>query len=84
MRMKKIFSQLIVLLMFFMLTIEIKSQSMSLIDLPVMGWSSWNTYRIHISEDLIKCQADAMVSTGLKEAGYRYVNIDDGFFRVSK
>lgn len=78
--MKKIFSQLIVLLMFFMLTIEIKSQSMSLIDLPVMGWSSWNTYRIHISEDLIKCQADAMVSTGLKEAGYRYVNIDDGFF----
>ena len=47
---------------------------------PVMGWSSWNTYRVHISEDLIKRQADAMVSQGLNEVGYRYVNIDDGFF----
>lgn len=50
------------------------------IELPVMGWSSWNTYRVHISEELIKKQADAMVHKGLKEAGYRYVNIDDGFF----
>ena len=47
---------------------------------PVMGWSSWNTYRIHISDSLIRRQADAMVATGLKDAGYRYVNIDDGFF----
>lgn len=45
-----------------------------------MGWSSWNTYRINISEDLIKRQAEAMVSLGLKDAGYRYINIDDGFF----
>ena len=47
---------------------------------PVMGWSSWNTYRIHISEDLIKRQTDAMAARGLKEAGYSYINIDDGFF----
>ena len=40
------------------------------IDRPIMGWSSWNTYRIHINEALIKKQADAMVSQGLKEAGY--------------
>ena len=33
---------------------------------PVMGWSSWNTYRIHISEDLIKKQTDAMVAQGPK------------------
>lgn len=45
-----------------------------------MGWSSWNTYRINISEYLIKQQAEAMVSLGLKDAGYRYINIDDGFF----
>lgn len=45
-----------------------------------MGWSSWNTYRINISEDLIKRQAEAMVSLGLKDAGYKYINIDDGFF----
>ncbi len=47
---------------------------------PIMGWSSWNTYRVNISDSLIKRQADAIVSTGLKDAGYTYINIDDGFF----
>lgn len=50
------------------------------IEPPVMGWSSWNTYRIHINEDLIKRQADAMVDRGLKDAGYLFINVDDGFF----
>ena len=50
------------------------------IEPPVMGWSSWNTYRININEELIRKQADAMISQGLKDAGYRYINIDDGFF----
>ena len=48
--------------------------------LPTMGWSSWNTYRVHISDSLIMRQADAMVSTGLKDAGYDHINIDDGYF----
>lgn len=47
---------------------------------PIMGWSSWNTYRVNISDTLIKKQADAMVVMGLKDAGYTYINIDDGFF----
>lgn len=47
---------------------------------PVMGWSSWNTYRVNISDELIMKQADAMVAGGLKDAGYCFVNIDDGFF----
>lgn len=47
---------------------------------PIMGWSSWNTYRVHISDSLIRKQADAMVTLGLKEVGYTYINIDDGFF----
>ena len=47
---------------------------------PLMGWSSWNTYFVDINEELIKKQADAMISTGLKDAGYCYINIDDGFF----
>ena len=47
---------------------------------PTMGWSSWNTYGINISEQLIREQADAMASSGLKEAGYEYINIDDGYF----
>lgn len=47
---------------------------------PTMGWSSWNTYRVHISEELIKKQATAMAEKGLKEKGYKYINIDDGYF----
>lgn len=48
--------------------------------LPIMGWSSWNHFRIHIDEALIREQADAMVASGMTKAGYRFVNIDDGFF----
>jgi len=47
---------------------------------PIMGWSSWNNFRIHINEKMIREQADAMVSYGMKEAGYQYINIDDGYF----
>lgn len=42
--------------------------------------SSWNTYFARISDGLIRRQTDALVSTGLSRVGYRYVNIDDGFF----
>ena len=47
---------------------------------PTMGWSSWNTYGVNISESLIKRQADAMVSKGLKDVGFDHINIDDGYF----
>ena len=45
--------------------------------LPIMGWSSWNTFRNHIDEDLILDTAKAMVDTGLAGSGYKYINIDD-------
>lgn len=48
-------------------------------DGPTMGWSSWNTFSVYISESLIMGQTDAMVATGLAEAGYKYINIDDGY-----
>lgn len=44
---------------------------------PPMGWSSWNLFRHKISEELIKQIADAMKDSGLADAGYVYVNIDD-------
>nr|KJB72965.1 hypothetical protein B456_011G207400 [Gossypium raimondii] len=44
---------------------------------PQMGWNSWNFFACSISEDLIKETADALVSTGLADLGYVYVNIDD-------
>ena len=47
---------------------------------PMMGWSSWNAFMIDISDTLIMQQADLLKSTGLADAGFKYVNIDDGFF----
>ena len=47
---------------------------------PTMGWSSWNTYGVNINDALIRKQADAMVSKGLKRVGFDHINIDDGFF----
>lgn len=44
---------------------------------PPMGWSSWNTFRHTIDESLIKEIADAMKKTGLLDAGYQYINLDD-------
>ena len=44
---------------------------------PPMGWNSWNHYACEIDETLIKRTADAMVSSGLRDAGYVYVNLDD-------
>ncbi|QOD60321.1 glycoside hydrolase family 27 protein [Polaribacter haliotis] len=56
------------------LSVENNSQA------PIMGWASWNNYRININENIIKSQADAMVTSGLKNVGYSYINTDDGFF----
>ena len=47
---------------------------------PIMGWSSWNCFRVNIHEEKIKKQADALVNTGLADYGYTYFNLDDGFF----
>ncbi|MFZ0761445.1 MAG: glycoside hydrolase family 27 protein [Candidatus Sulfotelmatobacter sp.] len=44
---------------------------------PVMGWNSWNKFGCDVSEKLIREIADAMVSSGMRTAGYQYVNIDD-------
>ena len=48
---------------------------------PTMGWSSWNTFALDINEQLIRQQADAMHQSGLQDAGYRYINIDDGYWQ---
>ena len=42
-----------------------------------MGWNSWNRFACNIDEKLIRQTADQLVSSGMKDAGYRYVVIDD-------
>ena len=44
---------------------------------PPMGWNSWNHFAERIDDKTVRAQADAMVSSGLKDAGYVYINIDD-------
>ncbi|MDS0134733.1 alpha-galactosidase, partial [Amycolatopsis sp. 505] len=46
---------------------------------PPMGWNSWNSFAGAIDHTVIEQQADALVSSGMKDAGYEYVNIDDGW-----
>lgn len=50
---------------------------MQLAATPPMGWNSWNKFGCNVSETLIREMADAMVTSGMKDAGYRYVVIDD-------
>ncbi len=42
-----------------------------------MGWNSWNHFAGHVTDADIRAAADALVSTGMRDAGYVYVNIDD-------
>ena len=44
---------------------------------PPMGWNSWNKFGCDVDEKLIRETADAMVASGMKDAGYKYVVIDD-------
>ncbi|HOO85734.1 MAG TPA: glycoside hydrolase family 27 protein, partial [Prolixibacteraceae bacterium] len=44
---------------------------------PPMGWNSWNTFACNVSEGMIKEMADAIVESGMRDAGYEYVVIDD-------
>jgi alpha-galactosidase len=44
---------------------------------PPMGWNSWNLFAGRVNDKDVRAAADAMISSGMKDAGYNYVNIDD-------
>src|SRR5581483_7758645 len=44
---------------------------------PPMGWNTWNKFGCNVSDELVRGMADAMVKSGMKDAGYQYVVIDD-------
>jgi len=68
----------LVILVTFFLTAN-GQESIQLAPTPPMGWNSWNCFRAAINEDKIKEMADAMVNSGMKDAGYQYIIIDDGW-----
>ncbi|HZV68701.1 MAG TPA: glycoside hydrolase family 27 protein [Saprospiraceae bacterium] len=72
----KIFSILMIL---FCSTIIAAQKFDGLAPTPPMGWNSWNTFQTNINEQLVKDIADRFISLGLKEAGYQYIVLDDGW-----
>lgn len=65
-------------LLFLFLSLSVSAQKFEgLAQTPPMGWNSWNKFACDVSEDLIRQTADAMVSSGMKDAGYEYIVIDD-------
>ncbi|MFD0263357.1 ricin-type beta-trefoil lectin domain protein [Kitasatospora indigofera] len=51
---------------------------------PPMGWASWNSFASSIDLATVEAQVDAFVAAGLPEAGYRYVNLDDGWWQGAR
>jgi alpha-galactosidase len=54
-----------------------KAQGNDLAARPPMGWNSWNHFREKVDDAAVRAQAEAMVSSGMRDAGYTYINIDD-------
>ena len=46
---------------------------------PPMGWNSWNSFAVNVSEALVKETVDIIVKSGMREAGYDYIVVDDGW-----
>ena len=70
-----LFALLLVLSVF---ALSSKAQTPSVIAAtPPMGWNSWNHFHRNVDDATIRAQADAMVSSGMRDAGYLYINIDD-------
>ena len=51
---------------------------------PPMGWNSWNTFQANISEKLVRETVDSMISSGMKDAGYTYIVLDDGWMMMER
>jgi alpha-galactosidase len=55
------------------------AQSPGLAATPPMGWNSWNHFAEKVTVADVRAATDAMVTSGMKDAGYVYINIDDGW-----
>jgi alpha-galactosidase len=51
---------------------------------PPMGFNTWNTFQTKISEDMLKEMVDVYVSSGMKDAGYQYFVLDDGWMSMER
>jgi alpha-galactosidase len=77
--MPKNFKILFALLILFGNTITNAQKAEHIALTPPMGWNSWNCFSEDISDEKIKSMADAMVSSDMKNAGYEYIVVDEGW-----
>ncbi len=59
------------------IAISAHAQTQQIAAAPPMGWNSWNWFAGKVTQEDVKAAADLIVSTGMRDAGYVYVNIDD-------
>src|SRR3954470_24173357 len=78
--MKKIYISLLLLLSASVYAQKFENLALT----PPMGWNSWNTFQTNINEKLVMDIADVMVSSGMKDAGYTYLVLDDGWMSMER
>ena len=81
---EKIISVLMVITIVFSVNCSNAQKFENLALTPPMGWNSWNIFQTNINEKMIKEIADGMVSSGMKEAGYQYLVLDDGWMAMER
>ncbi|MCD4746034.1 MAG: glycoside hydrolase family 27 protein [Bacteroidales bacterium] len=69
--------KIILLLMVLFSSVIYAQENVKIALTPPMGWNSWNKFGCDVDENMIKEMADAMVNSGMKDAGYEYIVIDD-------
>ena len=67
----------IILVLISFCVVPLAARAQDLARTPPMGWNSWNHFACKVSDVIVRAQADAMASNGMKAAGYEYINIDD-------
>ena len=82
--MKKIITSIIFVLILFFTNELIAQKFEGLALTPPMGWNSWNKFQTNINEQMVMQIADAMVSSGMKDAGYSYIVLDDGWMAMER
>jgi alpha-galactosidase len=63
----------------FLTPVFLSAQTAKIAATPPMGWNSWNYFEERVDDRTTRDAADALVSTGLRDCGYLYVNVDGGW-----
>ena len=75
---------LFILSLYFSISALMAQKQVEVAKTTSMGWNSWNCFRENVNEAAVKSIADAMVSSGMKDAGYQYIVIDDGWMTKTR